>query len=73
MSTESTPAKCGVIIDQSDRKDIECDMDSSLTNEGVQLCGVHAIAYYREGLLTKESATNLSKHVEEHPEIFLFR
>ena len=73
METAPVLEKCGVVIDQSDSKDIECDAASILTNEGVPLCGIHAVAYYREGLLTEASTMTLSEHVEKHAESFLFR
>jgi hypothetical protein len=64
-------AKCGVIIDTSD--DTECGDDAILTNEGVSLCGIHAVVYYRNDLLTEESIAKLREHVENQPDLFLFR
>jgi hypothetical protein len=66
----TTNAKCGVIIDQSDSDSIECDITSILTNEGVPLCAIHAIAYDRNSLLTHESKRALHKHMAEKPTIF---
>ncbi len=47
--------KCGVIIDQRDRLDIECGRDAVMSNEGVELCLDHADAYSKEGLLLPDT------------------
>ena len=52
--------KCGVIIDTSNNKDVECQQDAVLSNEGVELCVNHANAYEANGLLTSDSASYLA-------------
>lgn len=61
--------KCNVIVDQSDRTDIECTNDAVLSNEGVELCFSHANGYESAGLLTEDSKAYLA-NLRKYPSSF---